>query len=177
MNTFQSFPTSHAERSCLVGRSSPWLGGPGDVCTPKTWLSGFLLANDTGGNDLIATETRWRWISSRKQALRFKYTYKSSFYQLPGVWTWWHLSLRGGWGFDSFNSWLSSLLYEPPPFWRGPLPPSHTLPFMALWATVIGRANLPSTPTQLKLWEVSNDFHHVFLAKGADCYQTNRCDS
>ena len=28
--------------------------------TPETWLAGFLLASDTGGDDLTATGDRWR---------------------------------------------------------------------------------------------------------------------
>ena len=38
---------------------------------PKTWLVGFLLATDTGGDDL--TVDRWRWLqnASRIEGLRF----------------------------------------------------------------------------------------------------------
>ena len=63
----------------------PLYWGPCEkLYTPKTWCAVFLLATDTGGEDLSATKDRWRLLQVGNQASLFT---NPVFYPLYWVWT------------------------------------------------------------------------------------------
>ena len=68
--------------------------------TSETWLAGFLLPLDTGGDDLIATGDRWRQlqVGNRPEILRILANLVSTTQRFGPKW---HLCFSGGWGLTS----------------------------------------------------------------------------
>ena len=58
-----SLPTK-LSRLVLLGALCTGKGALEIGCTFATWLAGFQLASDTGGDDLIATGDRWRQLQT-----------------------------------------------------------------------------------------------------------------
>ena len=68
LSSDQSLSARQAEWRCLVGLLLALYRGPQETSyTPKTCLAGFLLAEDTGGNDLTTTGDRWRQLQVGKR--------------------------------------------------------------------------------------------------------------